>query len=127
MHNILRYYDSFPYTLNIAETLKKNQSALDTYILENGSPGKEQCNAVFKKAIQYALIHTIENRYMFKNKIDETSHRANAAAWMNCILKHNLKHDRHELTLPHIVFNHLSKPPKRLLEYLAHREIGYLT
>jgi hypothetical protein len=120
MHKILRYYDSFPYTINIAETLKHNQSALDTYIDANCSPGKERNNAVFKNAITYALIHTCT----FKNKVDPSIH---ASTWMNCILKYHLKHERPELTLPHIVFNPLSKPPKRLLMYLAHRELGYLT
>ncbi len=132
MHSILRYYDSFPYTINIAETLKHNQSAIDAYVGANGSPGKERHNTVFKNAITYALIHTC----IFKNKVDpslyasansNTDASANSNTWMNCILKYHLKHDRDELTLPHIVFNPLCKQPKRLLMYLAHRELGYLT
>ncbi len=132
MHKILRYYDSFPYTINIAETLKHNQRALDTYIGMNGSPGKERNNAAFKNAIMYALIHTTLNnvRNKFKNKMTNTAmlhkERANANTWTNRILQYHLQHERPELTLPHIVFNPLSKPPTRLLMYLAHRELGYL-
>ncbi len=90
VHNRMHHVLSFPYTINVTETLKNNQS--DYYV-------------------------DIIYRYV---------------RWNKARAKYHLQHHRPVLTLEHVVSNpsihpsiHPSKSPTRLLEYLAHRELGY--